>query len=127
MNILSSQNLPGFFWFAQGLVFGLSDCAPAGAPVHLPEGVTIDRVTVVGVDDTPTDGLSVTLSRCFSFGEDCSEMARIHTDSDSSQIDLWEDTTIADAVVRNGLYQYGLRTIGCYYVQLRSVFIHYTP
>jgi hypothetical protein len=118
----------GDFHSAGGWVDGDSSfCAPFVAAIQLPEGVTVDSVFLLAVDDS-TGILDLLLERRFAFDTavNGTPMAWIQTDNNNPGLALWIDDTISDPVVANGLYQYYLT--GCVYDdrKIRSVFIYYS-
>ena len=116
------------YLFLDGFVLGRAGlCSRVVAPVHLPDGVTVDSVWLTAIDKSSA-ALELYLMRVLFSQADSTPLAMsvISTDLDVDALGLWLDTTIEEPVINNASYHYYLVACPNRSKWIRSVLIFYS-
>jgi hypothetical protein len=123
----SNGGASGYYYQRESLANNASSNSIFFAPVNLPHGATVTKVTLYFYDPEDGPNGTLTLERVDGSGSS-GTLALVATSGYASYVWSWSDDIIANATIDNSQYIYFLRWdcpagLG---IQLRSVFIEYS-
>jgi len=107
----------GFFFDVDGFIAGEGTPVMLFAPVYLPNGATIDSMTLYAIDNsdscTGQTSVDVVLNRAEIGDSGLYQMGLVETSGSSTGMQSPTDTTIGPNPVNNMLYRYYVRAMLC--------------